>query len=214
LPETLQIPFNDKLWNVDLLNGQKTGMFLDQRENYQAAQIYARGQVLDAFSYAGGFGIHCATGAANVECVDIAEPALALVRRNLEVNRLENVTTVLDNCFDLLRCYQDSGRRFDMIVLDPPAFAKSRAAVGQAKKGYKEINLRALKILNPGGHLVTCSCSYHISSLQFAQLLRQAAADAHREVQVVEIRGQGRDHPVLLSMPETQYLKCWILRAF
>lgn len=209
----IEVSMNGLLWRVDLLAGQKTGLFLDQRENYDAARRYARGNVLDCFSYSGGFGIHCAAEAESVECIDISEAAVALIARNAALNKAPNVTAVQDNCFDRLRQYGDEGRKFDLVILDPPAFAKSRSAVAQAKKGYKEINLRAIKLLNRGGHLVTCSCSYHVTPLMFEQMLQEAAADAHRDVQVLEVRSQARDHPVLLSMPETHYLKCWILRA-
>lgn len=213
LPGNPQISMGGMLWEVDLLNGQKTGLFLDQRENYLAARQYARGMVLDAFSYAGGFGIHCASVADQVETLEIAEAAVGQIRRNAELNQTVNVSAIQGNCFDLLRQFYGTGRKFDLVILDPPAFAKSRSAIGQAKKGYKEINLRAMKILNPGGHLVTCSCSYHISPFMFEKLLQESAADAHREAQVMEIRGQARDHPALLSMPETHYLKCWVLRV-
>ena len=212
LSDTVQVTLNGLRWEIDLVGGQKTGMFLDQRENYLAAGTYAGGSVLDAFSYAGGFALHAAGKATEVECVDIAEASLAWIRTNAGLNQIGAISPLRANCFDLLRKYHDIGRSFDMVILDPPAFAKSRSAINQAQKGYKEINLRAMKILRSGGWLITCSCSYHISALQFENLLRAAAIDAHRDVQVVETRGQSRDHPVLLNLPETRYLKCMVLR--
>jgi 23S rRNA (cytosine1962-C5)-methyltransferase len=212
LPENPLITMSGLRWNIDLIGGQKTGMFLDQRENYLAARAHAQGSVLDAFSYAGGFGLHAAANASEVECADISIASMVWIRRNASLNGIGTISPIQANCFDLLRSYHDSGRSFDMVILDPPAFAKSRAAIQQAKKGYKEINLRAMKIIRPGGWLITCSCSYHISTSQFEHLLRESAADAHRDVQVVETRGQSRDHPVLLNLPETRYLKCLVLR--
>ncbi len=197
---------------VDLWKGQKTGLFLDQRENREAATRYARGRCLDCFSYLGGFALTLAGICTEVLAVDISEEAVTGIMANAARNRLPNVTARAANAFDLLRELERAGERFDTIVLDPPAFAKSRATLDRALPGYKEINLRALKILNPGGTLVTCSCSYHVSEATFAEVVRSAAADAHAEVSLIERRMQSRDHPVLLGVPETHYLKCFLVR--
>lgn len=198
---------------VSPLGGQKTGAFLDQRENYQAARSVARGRALDCFTFNGGFALHLATSCETVLAVDISADAIATAQRNAELNEASNVEFRTANVFDALREMESAGERFDTIVLDPPAFAKSRVTVKSAARGYKEINLRALKLLNPGGVLVTCSCSYHMSEDLFLTLIAEAALDARRRVQIVEKRGQSRDHPVLLGVPETHYLKCVILRA-
>ncbi len=197
----------------DLHTGQKTGDFLDQRENHRAAGEYASGEVLDCFTYHGGFALTVAPKAAHVEAMDLSGAAIDFARKNAELNNISNVSFAEGNAFDLLKSYDSSGRTFDTVILDPPAFAKNRDSVSAAARGYKEINLRALKILRPGGFLITCSCSYHISEALFLQVVAQAATDAGRIVQVVERRIQGRDHPILLTMPETHYLKCMILRA-
>jgi 23S rRNA (cytosine1962-C5)-methyltransferase len=197
--------------DVDLRHGQKTGLFLDQRENRAAAALYARGRVLDCFSYAGGFALRLARAARETIAIDVSEEAVSRVKANAQRNGV-TIDARAGNVFDELRGQERLGERFDMIVLDPPAFAKSKAAIPKATAGYKEINLRALKLLNPGGTLVTCSCSYHVSEAAFAEIVYEAAVDAHVEVSVVEKRMQGRDHPVLLGVPETYYLKCLILR--
>jgi 23S rRNA (cytosine1962-C5)-methyltransferase len=196
---------------VDLWHGQKTGLFLDQRENRQAAATYARGRVLDCFCYDGGFALAMAPHADETIAFDISEDAVARVRANAARNGL-TVDARAGNVFDELRGLERLGERFDTIVLDPPAFAKSKTAVPKAITGYKEINLRALKLLRPGGVLVTCSCSYNISEATFAEIVYDAAIDARAHVTVVEKRMQSRDHPVLLGVPETYYLKCFILR--
>ncbi|HUR34331.1 MAG TPA: class I SAM-dependent rRNA methyltransferase [Vicinamibacterales bacterium] len=198
-------------YEVDLHHGQKTGLFLDQRENREAAARYARGRVLDCFSYNGGFALKMAPAATETIAFDISEEAVARVRANALRNGLQ-VDARVGNVFDELRGLDRTKERFDTIVLDPPAFAKTKSAVEKAVTGYKEINLRALKLLNPGGMLVTCSCSYNISEGMFAQIIHEAALDAETHVTVVEKRMQGRDHPVLLGVPETYYLKCFILR--
>ncbi len=198
-------------YDVDLWRGQKTGLFLDQRENRQAAASYAHGRVLDCFSYTGGFALALAPRAQQTIAIDISEDAMARLRQNAAHNGLA-VETRVGNAFDELRGLERTRERFDTIVLDPPAFAKSKSAIDKAVTGYKEINLRAIKLLNPGGTLVTCSCSYHVGEVAFADILHSAAADAQVAVSVVEKRMQGRDHPVLLGMPETSYLKCFILR--
>lgn len=195
----------------DLHAGQKTGGFLDQRENQRAAREYANGEVLDCFTYHGGFALTVARKAARVEAVDLSGAAIDVARKNAELNNISNISFVEGNAFDLLKSYDSSGRTFDTVILDPPAFAKNRDSVSAAARGYKEINLRALKILRPGGFLITCSCSYHISEPLFLQVIAEAASDTGRIVQVVERRSQGRDHPILLTMPETYYLKCMIV---
>jgi 23S rRNA (cytosine1962-C5)-methyltransferase len=200
-------------FSVDLLAGQKTGAFLDQRENHVAAKAYARGRGLDCFSYVGGFALQLASGCETVTAVETSESACAQLAANAALNGFTNVATVAGNAFDFLKAKTETAERFDVIVLDPPAFAKSKSAVPAARRGYKEINLRALQLLNPGGVLLTSSCSYHVGEEEFEELLREAAKDAQRSVQVVERRGAARDHPVLLSLSETRYLKCFVLRA-
>ncbi|MFZ0979097.1 MAG: class I SAM-dependent rRNA methyltransferase [Candidatus Acidiferrales bacterium] len=197
----------------DLLKGQKTGSFLDQRENHQAARRYASGEVLDCFSYQGGFALTVADKCAHVQGIEMAPAALQAARRNQETNRISNVDFREGNTFDILKEYDDAGRRFQMIILDPPAFAKNRDSIPAAQRGYKEINLRALKLLKPGAFLLTCSCSYHITEPLFLQVLAEAANDAKKAIVVAERRTQAQDHPILLTMPETHYLKCLILKA-
>ena len=197
----------------DLLNGQKTGGYLDQRENRAAARCYARGRLLDCFTYAGGFALTLAGACESVLALDGSAEALAAARRNQELNGVANVEWREANCFDYLKAADQTGERFDTIVLDPPAFARQKSNLEGALRGYKEINLRALKILNKGGYLITCSCSFHVSEADFLQVLAEAALDAHRSVRVVERRTQSRDHPILLTMPETHYLKCIVLHA-
>jgi 23S rRNA (cytosine1962-C5)-methyltransferase len=212
VPETIDIRDGRATCSVDLYKGQKTGLFLDQRENRVAAAGYARGRALDAFSYNGGFALALAPVCDEVIAVDISADAVARVAANAARNGLTNVHAREMNVFDELRELERRGERFDTIVLDPPAFAKNRAAVPKALSGYKEINLRAVKLLKPGGFLITCSCSYNVSEAMFADVLAAAAVDARAEVSVVEKRMQARDHPVLLTVPETFYLKCFVLR--
>jgi len=212
VPDHIDVREGTVSYVVDPYRGQKTGLFLDQRENRLAAAKYARGRLLDAFSYNGGFALALAAQCDEVIAIDISEDAVARIRANAERNGVKNVEARAMNVFDELRELERRGERFQTIVLDPPAFAKNKASVEKALAGYKEINLRALKILAPGGFLITCSCSYNVSEGDFADLLAAAAADAHAEVSVVEKRMQGRDHPVLITVPETFYLKCFILR--
>jgi 23S rRNA (cytosine1962-C5)-methyltransferase len=200
-------------FQVHLLEGQKTGAFLDQRENRAASMRYAHGRGLDCFSFHGSFALHLAHGCKEVMALDISQPAIERARRNAELNGMTNINFIEANVFDQLRELDTAGDRFDTIVLDPPAFAKNRSALEAALRGYKEINLRALRLLNPGGVLITCSCSYHVSEELFLEMLTEAARDAGRIVQIVEKRTQARDHPIILTVPETYYLKCIVLRV-
>jgi 23S rRNA (cytosine1962-C5)-methyltransferase len=211
VPETVTVSETGVEYDVDLRRGQKTGLFLDQRENRAAAAQYARGRLLDCFSYNGGFALVLGRRCSETLAFDISEDAVARVRRNAARSGVA-VDARVGNVFDELRGLERLRERFDTIVLDPPAFAKNKAAVAKARSGYKEINLRALKLLNPGGTLVTCSCSYNVNEGAFAEIITDAAVDAQAQVTVVEKRMQGRDHPVLLAAPETYYLKCFILR--
>jgi 23S rRNA (cytosine1962-C5)-methyltransferase len=211
--EEMEVTQHGVKFLVAPLGGQKTGAFLDQRENHLAAREYARGRALDCFTFNGGFALSVARVCESVMGLDISADAVATSRRNAELNGLTNVEFREANVFDALREMHDSGQRFDTIILDPPAFAKNRASVAAAARGYKEINLRALKMLAPGGVLVTCTCSYHMSETMFLETVAAASADARRRLQIVEKRIQARDHPVLAGVPETLYLKCLIARA-
>ncbi|MGP0019682.1 MAG: class I SAM-dependent rRNA methyltransferase [Candidatus Sulfotelmatobacter sp.] len=210
---------NSVRFRFDALEGQKTGAFLDQRENYAAAAQYAHGEALDVFCYQGGFALHLAPHCSRVTGVDSSRPALEIADQNAALNRgllgQNEIEWIEANAFDLLKDYSSPARpqevrRYDTIVLDPPAFAKSKRDLDAALRGYKELNLRALKMLRPGGILVTCSCSYHVSQSNFLEMLASAALDAHRTLRLIEVRGQAKDHPVLLNIPETAYLKCVI----
>jgi 23S rRNA (cytosine1962-C5)-methyltransferase len=211
VPETVTVGESGLEYDVDLRRGQKTGLFLDQRENRSAAALYARGRLLDCFSYNGGFALALGRHCRETMAIDVSADAVARVRQNAVRNGVA-VDARVGNVFDELRGLERLGERFDTIVLDPPAFAKNKAAIAGARGGYKEINLRALKLLNTGGTLVTCSCSYHVGEADFAEIIYEAAIDAQTAVTVVEKRMQSRDHPVLLGVPETYYLKCFILR--
>lgn len=209
-----ELSLNGIRFNFDALGGQKTGAFLDQRENYAAAAKYARGEALDVFTYQGGFALHLAKTCESVIGVDASREALEMAERNEALNSPPKPIEWLEaNAFDLLKDWSAGRRQFDTIVLDPPAFAKSHKDHGAALRGYKEINLRALKMLRPGGVLVTCSCSHHVKETDFIDMLREAAGDARRLTRVLEKRGQAKDHPVLLGVPETSYLKCVILQV-
>jgi 23S rRNA (cytosine1962-C5)-methyltransferase len=205
---------NGVRFHFEGLSGQKTGAFLDQRENYAAAARYAHGEALDVFSYQGGFALHLARVCDKVTAVDSSRPALEVAEQNEQLNRAQHRSGEIEwieaNAFDLLKDYAAAGKQYDTIVLDPPAFAKTKRAVQTALRGYKELNLRALKMLRPGGILVTCSCSFHVSEAEFLEMLGSAAADAGRRVRILEKRGAAQDHPVLLNVPETAYLKCVI----
>ena len=203
---------NGVRFHLDGLAGQKTGAFLDQRENYAAAARYGHGEALDCFTYQGGFALHLARVCESVTAVDSSRPALEVAERNEQLNRTEHgggeIEWIEANAFDLLKDYATAGRQYDTIVLDPPAFAKTKRTMTTALRGYKELNLRALKMLRPGGVLVTCSCSFHVSEAEFLGMLGSAASDAGRQVRILEKRGQAQDHPILLNVPETAYLKC------
>jgi 23S rRNA (cytosine1962-C5)-methyltransferase len=208
------VTMNGIKFHFDALQGQKTGAFLDQRENYAAAAQYAHGDALDVFCYQGGFALHLVPHCSHVAAVDSSRPALEVADLNAALNnpakKLPEIEWIEANAFDLLKDYSASGQRYDTIVLDPPAFAKSKRDLDAALRGYKELNLRALKMLRPGGVLVTCSCSYHVSQADFLQMLSESARDARRTLRLAEVRGQAKDHPVLLNVPETAYLKCVI----
>ena len=200
----------------DSTAGQKTGAFLDQRLNYAAAAEHAHGRALDVCTYQGGFALHLAQQCTHVTGIDASRAALQVADANLALNpQLPAAGTdwIEADAFDLLREFESAGERFDTIVLDPPAFAKSKRALEGAMRGYKELNLRALKMLSPGGTLVTCSCSHHVPLTEFTAIVTEAAADSHRRVQLLETRGAAPDHPAILTLPETSYLKCLILRA-
>lgn len=208
---------NQVKFQFEALEGQKTGAFLDQRENYAAAAQYAHGEALDVFCYQGGFALHLAPVCDQVTGVDSSRPALEIADQNAALNAAllgsKEIEWIEANAFDLLKDYATAGRQYDTIVLDPPAFAKTKRAVTTALRGYKELNLRALKMLRPGGILVSCSCSFHVSEGEFLEMIGAAAADTGRRVRVLEKRGAARDHPALLNVPETAYLKCVICQA-
>jgi 23S rRNA (cytosine1962-C5)-methyltransferase len=208
--KTTVFSMNGVRFHYEAFEGQKTGAFLDQRENYAAAAQYARGEALDVFCYHGGFALHLAQNCSKVTGVDSSRPALEVADRNAALNGRE-VEWIEANAFDLLRDYASSGQQYDTVILDPPAFAKSKSNLATALRGYKELNLRALKMLRAGGILVTCSCSYHVSPADFLEVVAQAARDMHRNLRIVENRTQAKDHPILLTVPETAYLKCIVL---
>jgi 23S rRNA (cytosine1962-C5)-methyltransferase len=212
IPDTVTVREGPIEYQVDLRRGQKTGLFLDQRENREAAARYARGRLLDAFSYHGGFALRLAAQSSDAEAIDISADAVQHIQVNAARNSIRNLGVREENVFDALRRLEKAGERFDTIVLDPPAFAKNKASVPNALAGYKEINLRAMRLLQPGGTLVTCSCSYNVNEDMFGAVLHDASVDSHTPVTIVEKRMQGRDHPVLIGVPETHYLKCFILR--
>jgi 23S rRNA (cytosine1962-C5)-methyltransferase len=205
---------NGVKFHYDALGGQKTGAFLDQRENYAAAAQYAKGEALDVCTYQGGFALHLAPVCDKVTAVDISREVLEVAEQNEKLNTAASKTEIEwieGNAFDLMKDYSSAGKQYDTIVLDPPAFAKSKKNLESALRGYKELNLRALKMLRPGGVLVTCSCSFAVSEQDFFDVLNEAAQDSHRSVKVLEMRTQSKDHAILLGVPETFYLKCFIL---
>ncbi len=210
---TAILSMNGVQFHYDALSGQKTGAFLDQRENYAAAAAYARGEALDICTYQGGFALHLARVCDKVTAVDISREALEVAEQNEKLNPVRGkpeIEWMEANAFDLLKDYATAGRQYDIIVLDPPAFARSRKTLPAAMRGYKEMNLRAMKMLRPGGILVTCSCSFVVGEDDFAAMLTEAAQDAHRSVKLLEKRAQAKDHPILLGVSETHYLKCFI----
>lgn len=213
VPQDVETAFNGLRWRVQPWAGQKTGVYLDQRENYVAAARQARGRALDCFTSTGGFALHLAARCDSVEGVDSSAAALATAEHNRELNGIANVQFREADVFDLLGGYTRQRRQYDTIVLDPPAFAKNRAAVDGALRGYKDLHVKALRLLAPGGVLVTCSCSYHVSEADLLNVAAEAALDAGRTLRVLERRAQAADHPVLLTVPETLYLKCLILEA-
>ena len=210
IPERVAVEMNGLKLEADLLHGQKTGIYLDQRENYIAAELHAHGRVLDCFSSTGGFALHTARKAESVEAVESSVPALAIAESNARANGLANIQFRKADVFEFLAGLD---RRYSMIILDPPAFARSRKMLDDAARGYKEINLRALRLLDPGGILVTCSCSHHMSEAMLFQIVAEAALDAGKTIRVLERRTQASDHPILLTVPETLYLKCLILEV-
>jgi 23S rRNA (cytosine1962-C5)-methyltransferase len=213
VPDTIALQMNKLTLHADLLHGQKTGIFLDQRENYIAAARYGRGRALDCFTSTGGFALHLAPRCRSVEAVDSSEAALRVARMNCEANGIGNIELREADVFELLAGYASAHRRFDMVVLDPPAFAKSRQSLEAAIGGYREINRRALELLGSGGILVTCSCSHHLSEAALLGIVAAASLDTGRKLRVLERRMQAQDHPVLLTVPETLYLKCLILEV-
>lgn len=212
-PPLVQVRMNGLLFHADLVHGQKTGVFLDQRENYPAAARHAHGRALDCFTSTGGFALHMASHAESVTAIDSSAAVLEVARRNAAANGIRNVEFREANVFDLLAAERGSRRRYGTIVLDPPAFSKSRQTVDSAARGYKEINLRALELLEPGGVLVTCSCSHHVAESLLLEIVASASLDAARTLRVLDRRTQAQDHPILLTVPETHYLKCLILEV-
>jgi 23S rRNA (cytosine1962-C5)-methyltransferase len=211
VPETIAVRMNSLKLHADLLHGQKTGIFLDQRENYVAAAKYGRGRALDCFTSTGGFALHLAARCQTVEAVDSAEAALRVARMNCDANGIGNIELREADVFEALAGHVAARHRFDVVVLDPPAFAKSRHSLEAATRGYGEINRRALELLGSGGILVTCSCSHHLSEAALLEIVAKASLDTGRKLRVLERRMQAQDHPVLLTVPETLYLKCLIL---
>jgi 23S rRNA (cytosine1962-C5)-methyltransferase len=213
IPPAVPVRINGLQFHADLLEGQKTGIFLDQRENYVAAARYASGKALDCFTSTGGFALHLAAKCESVEAVDSSAEALATAELNRQANGIANVEFREANVFDLLAGYSSARREFSIVILDPPAFAKTRGTLEGAARGYKEINLRALRLLGQGGVLVTCSCSHHMSEAMLLEIVAAASLDAGRNLRVLERRTQSQDHPILLTVPETHYLKCLILQV-
>lgn len=213
LDAPVAIQMNGLCMEADLLRGQKTGVFLDQRENYLAAARYATGSALDCFTSTGGFALHLARSCERVEAIDSSAAALATAQRNADANGISNIDFREADAFEILSSYASGRRSFDVVILDPPAFAKSRKQIEGAVRGYKDINLRALRLLGPGGILVTCSCSHHISEAMLLEIVAEASLDAGRTLRVVERRTQAQDHPILLTVPETLYLKCVVLQV-
>ncbi|MGI8991633.1 MAG: class I SAM-dependent rRNA methyltransferase [Bryobacteraceae bacterium] len=213
IPGSIELRMNGLVFFADLRQGQKTGIYLDQRENYVAAARYGQGRALDCFTSTGGFALHLAAKCEYVEGIDSSAGALATAEQNRAASSLGNVSFRDADGFDLLAGYASARKTFDIVVLDPPAFAKSRRQIEGAMRGYREINLRALRLLGPGGVLVSCSCSHHVSEAALFEAIARAALDAGKTLRVLERRTQARDHPILLTVPETHYLKCLILQV-
>jgi 23S rRNA (cytosine1962-C5)-methyltransferase len=211
LPGNIEVCEEDIRYRVDPWSGQKTGSYLDQRENRIRAGAYFRGEVLDAFCYQGLFGLHAARTATRVICVDSSQEALERAAENARLNGLENMEFRRENVFDFLKAEVERGNHYDGINLDPPAFAKSRGDIASAARGYKELNLKAIRLLKQGGILITSSCSYNLSESKFLEILKESARDAKADMRIIERRGQSADHPVLLAFPESYYLKCFFL---
>jgi 23S rRNA (cytosine1962-C5)-methyltransferase len=211
--EPVDIRMNGLLWQADLLRGQKTGIFLDQRENYLAVKHYAHGRALDCFTATGGFALHLAGVCQSVEAIDSSAPILEVAKANAEANGLRNVVFERADVLEYLPNLVAAHRKYDLVVVDPPAFTKSRGAVEGAARGYKEINLRALRLLGPGGILVSCSCSHHMSEARLLEIIAAAALDTGKQLRVLERRTQALDHPILLTVPETHYLKCLVMQV-
>ncbi|MEP7364496.1 MAG: class I SAM-dependent rRNA methyltransferase [Acidobacteriota bacterium] len=212
-PEFVELGMNGMRWRTDLLHGQKTGVFLDQRENYQAVRNYAHGRALDCFTCTGGFALHLASVCEQVDAVDSSEEALKSAEWNKQANSITNVHFREADMFDLLAAYSSSRRTYDTVVLDPPALAKSRSAVEAAARAYRELNTRALRLLPPGGVLVSCSCSHHMNEAALLSVIAEASLETNRSLRVLERRTQSLDHPILLTVPETSYLKCLIFEV-
>lgn len=213
IPEFVPIRMNGLLWRADLVHGQKTGVFLDQRENYLAACLYARGNALDCFTATGGFALHMASVCEYVEAVDSSATTLETARFNAEANQVRNITFQQADVLDYLPGLVSARRKFEIVVVDPPAFTKSRSGLEGAARGYKEINLRALRLLERGGILVSCSCSHHMTEAHLFEVIAAAALDSGKRLRVLERRTQAPDHPILLTVPETHYLKCLIFEV-
>lgn len=210
-PKTIEVYEGEVKYLIDILNGQKTGAYLDQRENRIASEIYAKGKALDCFAYQGLFSLHIARYADEVTAVDSSAQAIEMIKENAKLNKLANIKTKKGNVFDGLKSYQKEARQFDLIILDPPAFAKSKRDLEAAARGYIDINFRAMKLLSKGGHLITCSCSYNLSEGGFYEIIKEALKESKREARLVEKRIQPQDHPILINFPESNYLKCLIL---
>lgn len=213
VPERVTVQMNGFTWQADLLEGQKTGVFLDQRENYLAIARYARGRALDCFTATGGFALHLARSCESVEAVDSSTPTLDIAKANAQANGIGNIDFQKADVLDLLPNLVSARRQYDIVVVDPPAFTKSRSGLEGAVRGYKEINLRALRLLQPGGILVSCSCSHHMTEAQLLGIIAGAALDTGKQLRVLERRTQAQDHPILLTVPETHYLKCLVLQV-
>lgn len=210
-PDLIEVREGRIKYLVDIINGQKTGAYLDQRENHIASEKYAGGKALDCFAYQGLFSLHIAEKSEEVTAVDSSAPALRALEENAALNSINNITTLEGNVFDILKTYQREKKEFNLIILDPPAFAKSKKDLQQAARGYIDINFRAMKLISKGGHLITCSCSYNLPENIFFDIIKEALKEAGRSARLIEKRIQPLDHPILINFPESNYLKCFIL---